>query len=319
MSKLSSAQDISYQIIPPTCNTCSDGAIDFIIPEANNHKYDFLWSNGSTDEDLSGLTLGQYNVQLQNELKEILFYTISIVEYSEPVVIFHFTHSPCAGYNEGTISIEPIGYEGDLELFINGDQREFDTKIEGLSPGEHLVNVYDINGLIGEELIIIDEPKAIEIHSEVGFLHCLTNSAMIDVEINGGTGLYSVNWKDGAIGTMRYNLNPGRYEVVVTDNNYCMATDFIEIPVHSGNMNVKATSVGESGLESQDGAVDLIIEGGKKPLSFNWSNGYEGEDLFFTNAGTYTVMVTDAEGCSVEISVEIPIFSSSSNAKMNFN
>jgi hypothetical protein len=319
MSKLSNAQEITYEVIPPTCNTCNDGVIDFIIPEENDHQYEFLWSNGSTDEDLFGLTVGQYNVQLKNELKEILFYSIEIEDHSDSEVVFKYSHSPCAGYNQGVININPIGYEGEIELVINGQKTKFENKLDGLSPGEYLVSVYDINGLIGEQLIVINEPKAIEINSEVGYLHCLTNSAMIDVDVSGGTGIYSINWDDGSTGMMRHNLSPGRYEVMVTDDNYCITSDVIHIPIHSGSMKVKATSVGESGLESQDGAVDLIIEGGKKPLSFYWSNGYEGEDLFFTEAGTYTVQVTDAEGCNVEISVEVPLYSSATNSSMNFN
>ncbi len=46
-----------------------------------------------------------------------------------------------------------------------------------------------------------------------------------------------------------------------------------------------------------DGSLDMNVEGGQSPLSFNWSNGAETEDLSGLEAGIYEVTVTDDNGC----------------------
>jgi hypothetical protein len=61
-----------------------------------------------------------------------------------------------------------------------------------------------------------------------------------------------------------------------------------------------------SSYGASDGAIDLIVTGGRQPYSFKWSNGSNEEDLSNLKSGRYTVTITDALGkCSVEISFDI--------------
>ncbi|MTB54027.1 SprB repeat-containing protein, partial [Lewinella sp. W8] len=56
---------------------------------------------------------------------------------------------------------------------------------------------------------------------------------------------------------------------------------------------------------SDDGTVDLTVSGGSGSYTYAWSNGATTEDLSGLAAGTYTVVVTDAAGCSGELTVTI--------------
>src|SRR5690606_786848 len=49
--------------------------------------------------------------------------------------------------------------------------------------------------------------------------------------------------------------------------------------------------------------VDLNVSGGTAPYTFDWSNGETTEDIHVTEAGDYSVVVTDAKGCTWEESV----------------
>ena len=50
------------------------------------------------------------------------------------------------------------------------------------------------------------------------------------------------------------------------------------------------------------GAIDLTVSGGMAPYTFNWSNNETTEDISGLGVGTFTVVVTDANGCSEEYS-----------------
>ena len=54
-----------------------------------------------------------------------------------------------------------------------------------------------------------------------------------------------------------------------------------------------------------DGSIDMEVFYGTEPYSFTWSNGLETKDLTELAAGTYSVMVTDAEGCTASRTVTL--------------
>jgi hypothetical protein len=306
MSENARGQSIHYEVIDPSCADCSDGVIDFTI----NYSLvdaEFTWSDGSSFEDMAGIGAGTYNVQIRDiGTGELYFYSIDLNHKTDPVVEIHTEPVTCNGYTNGVVSISARNTQGDILLSVNGSAPQKQTIAKGLGGGYHLVRVYDETGMIEERMITIHEPEPIRISTSVAYLSCLTNSAQIDAEISGGTGRYNTMWSDGLSGSSRYHTSPGEYHLTVTDENFCVATDHVSIPYHSGNMRVRSTSVGESEPGRSDGIIDIEINGGAKPLSFFWSNGYRGEDLYFVSSGVYSVRVKDGEGCEVVIPVEVP-------------
>src|SRR5690606_15985830 len=95
------------------------------------------------------------------------------------------------------------------------------------------------------------------------------------------------------------NVPAGTYTVTVTDENGCTGTisATIEQPVLPLDITGSVTNVlcyGES-----TGAIDITITGGTSPYLFNWSNLASSEDLTGLTANTYTVTVTDFNGCTL--------------------
>ncbi len=306
MTENANGQQISYEVIYPSCADCNDGVIDFTINDTMMQA-EFTWADGSTFEDKSGLAVGSYNVHIRNSLTgELYFYSIDVDHQSQPTIEIFTQDVTCFGYDNGLIMINAKNTSGEVTVSINDDDPLKKTSFEHLKGGEYLVRVFDRNGMIEERSVMISEPNPIEIDINIAYLACLTNSAQIDADISGGSGSYNANWNDGVSGASRYHTAPGEYILTVTDENFCVSTDHVSIPYHTGDMHIRSTSVGESEPGREDGVIDIDINGGQKPLSFFWSNGYRGEDLYFVGSGIYSVRVQDGAGCEVVMPVEVP-------------
>jgi hypothetical protein len=120
--------------------------------------------------------------------------------------------------------------------------------------------------------------------------------------VSGGTGPYTFLWSNGAVTEDIGGLVIGNYTVAITDANGCTANS-------SGNVTGSATTINGSTVVTNvscfggnTGMVDLTPAGGTAPYTFLWSNGATTEDIGGLTAGTYTVIITDAGGCTANAS-----------------
>ncbi|MCZ2337605.1 MAG: HYR domain-containing protein [Chitinophagales bacterium] len=89
----------------------------------------------------------------------------------------------------------------------------------------------------------------------------------------------------------------GTYELTVTNAFGCDSLTSFTLGVHPA---VVATAVVKNTFCDQDnGSIDLTMNSGTSPYTYNWSNGATTEDVTGLAAGTYTVTITDDKGCSV--------------------
>jgi len=127
------------------------------------------------------------------------------------------------------------------------------------------------------------------------------SSGAINLTINGGIAPYQVLWNTGDTTELLNNLPAGTYSVWVTDLGCSESLDVLisEPPALQITLD-KVTDVATSG--SSDGSIEVSVSGGTPGYTFEWTNesgvvvGID-EDLFSQPAGTYTLLVTDANDC----------------------
>jgi hypothetical protein len=179
--------------------------------------------------------------------------------------------------------------------------------ITGLVAGTYDLQVTDANGCTSTASGTVTElPPIIPTVAAVQVPLChgeLTGS--IDLEINGGTPPITYQWSNGAQVQDPAGLGAGVYTVLVTDQFGCEATTSATIvPPPALLLTVSVTNE----TMGNDGAIDLQVSGGTPPYTYAWSNGSTGQDLEMLVGGTYSVEVTDANGCTEVVQVSVNSF-----------
>ena len=144
-----------------------------------------------------------------------------------------------------------------------------------------------------------------------------TDDGGASVNANGGTANYTYLWSpSGGTVSSATNLAAGNYSVVTTDANGCTASSIVTINEPTLlTTNSTTTPVNCNG--GTDGTVNAVVSGGTSNYSFNWQPGnILTASASGLSAGSYTVTVTDANGCiaSSNIAIIEPILLSSSTS-----
>jgi hypothetical protein len=171
--------------------------------------------------------------------------------------------------------------------------------VSGLSPGTYDVTVTDINGCSDQTQVVITEPVVLTpslVSSSDANCFNATDGEIVATG-NGGTTPYAYNWSNGATAANNSNIGAGTYTVTITDNNGCSITDSYSIsePTLLGASMVSIDSV--SCYNLSDGSVEVSANGGSVPYQYAWSAGSGNQINNGLIAGTYTVTISDDNGC----------------------
>ena len=126
----------------------------------------------------------------------------------------------------------------------------------------------------------------------------------IDVSVSGAQGSVSYLWNDGVTTQDRSGLAMGTYSVTATDQGGCTANKSFSI-TQPDSIHLSETHVNASSSTAHDGSITLTVTGGTPPYKYLWSNGKKTKNIKTLGVGTYTVVVTDANGCTATLTVVI--------------
>lgn len=117
-------------------------------------------------------------------------------------------------------------------------------------------------------------------------------------------GPFTYSWSTGATTSSVTGLGTGNYSVTVSSSGCSETVAFSISPL--ALLNAFATSAGETCIGCNDGIAYSYPSGGAPPYSFMWQPGaVTTQDYYNIAPGTYTVCITDANGCTVCDSVTV--------------
>jgi hypothetical protein len=126
----------------------------------------------------------------------------------------------------------------------------------------------------------------------------------IDLTVTGGTPPYSYLWSTGSLLEDINSLAANYYSVEVSDagsNKLTMGITLTEPSalVISGSLNEYANGYHISCYQCSNGIVAINMSGGVSPYSYLWNDDNPSQVHYSMGAGTYSVSVTDANGCTI--------------------
>ena len=122
------------------------------------------------------------------------------------------------------------------------------------------------------------------------------NDGSIDIEV-ANNSVSSFSWDNGSNTEDLTNLSAGIYRVKIetTEGEILWASFEVTAP------EALQAMITQTDLHTAVN-LDLFVQGGVAPYTYNWSNGETNEDVFgITTEGVYEVNVTDADGCQVGV------------------
>ncbi len=265
--------------------------------------FTWLWSNGVTTEDNLGLGIGYYSAIVTLGTCN-LTYSVGVVlnDPDAPVLNASPTNATC-GQSNGTIDLTVTESEPPYTYaWSNGASTE---DVANLAPGTYTVTVTGANGCTEEGSWAIGDvvPFAVSGAATPASSCTVTNGA-VDLTPS-PPGSYTFSWSNGSGTEDLANIPAGTYAVTVSDANGCTATNSFTVEDTATPPSLSATTTAAT-CGQNNGSINLTPSGGTAPYAFAWSNGANTEDLSGVPAGSYTVTVTGANGCTATASATVP-------------
>lgn len=268
--------------------------------------YTYLWSNGAVTEDLANVSAGTYTVLVTDSKGCTTPNSIVITQPDQLAADVTVSNVSCFGYSDGSLTanitggMTPYNYVWQSTSFTYGVNNAI---LPNIPSDDYTVTVTDANGCQVSGAGVVGSPSPLVSSISGTDVSCFggTNGS-IDLSVSGSVPAYNYSWSN-EIGPMPENtqdlnnIPAGEYTVVITDQNLCSATESIIISEPDFPISLSANITHVDCYNTNTGAIELSVAGGTTPYIVSWSNGQVG--LLNTNlfAGSYTVTVTDANGC----------------------
>jgi len=290
-----SSVSLSVTLAAPDCNA-GNGSIDLAV-SGGAAPYSFAWSNGSTTEDLANLSAGLYSVTVTDDNGCSAQRSVFLKENNTLSLKALPTPTSCSGTPSGSLDLTVSGGTGPYSIVWSDGTTTED--IANLSDGLYTVRVEDSKGCTITASYTVSQ-RTFQVPRTITQPTCdgQQDGSIALLEPIGGTAPYTYQWSTGETGTTLTGLERGLYTVTITDATGCSQTLSMSIIAPTAIM-ASATVSSNACQDEGSQAIDLSVSGGTAPYTYQWSNGASTQDLDGLSGGTYTVVITDARGCSI--------------------
>ncbi|TLX73083.1 hypothetical protein E9993_16625 [Labilibacter sediminis] len=280
--------------------------------EGGVEPYSYVWSTGSLQSQISGLSAGEYSVVVTDSTGQQVQLDAQISQPLSAIEINAVVNQSSCGASDGSIQLDVTGGSGDyIYSWSNGAS---EATVIDLPAGNYSVQVTDSLDCSVSKSFNVTEDSDINITLTPNFLEChQEGQGEIISQVEGGVEPYSYLWSNQDTTKALSNVNSGGYALKVTDANGCSAKATTYIGLQ--RLSVITSVVNPTCYGESDGEISVIdVRYGTEPYKYLWNNGDTTQTITGIESGRYKVTVTDANGCQVIRTVNL-----AGRQALNFN
>ena len=240
-------------------NGSSNGIIALSVVGGYSTKT-YLWSNGATTQNLTGLGPGTYSVSVTD--------SFGIVATLGGGTLVNTTPAAGSATTQNRSSI---------------------------SAGTYAVTVTDSVGTTASASFVVASPASsapptASLSSTNPTTYGGTNGS-VALTVSEGTSPFTYAWSNGATTQNLSSVGAGTYSVTVTDSSSQTGTASVTLTSPPG---ASLSPTNPSTFGGTNGSVNLTVSQGTSPFTYSWSNGATTQNVSSLSVGTFSVTVTDA-------------------------
>ncbi len=269
---------------------CQGGSVTLTASAGSSYS----WSNGESTQSITVSAAGNYSVTVTdvNGCNSSASATVNVFTPQAASISASGPLSFCQG---GSLSLTASA--GSSYSWSNGESTQ---SITVSTTGNYSVTVTDANGCISSASATVNvfTPQTASISASGPLSFCQGGS----VTLTASEGS-SYSWSNGESTQSITVSAAGNYSVTVTDANGCISSASENVTVFTP----QAASISASGPLSfcQGGSVSLDAVGG---TSWLWNTGSTSPGIQVNSSGTYSVNITDVNGCSSQAEAVVTVW-----------
>lgn len=275
-------------ISEPTGCRFDDGSIELVLDSLQG-PFSISWTHATSEDSsfVDSLGYGSYQAIVTNG-EGCIDSVAALVENENglAIEIVNFEAESCPDQNDGSILIQTVGGEGDLDLIWSHDSTLVDSQAIDLSPGLYEVGVVDSTGCVAKDSVMIEAAPELTWDATIEPADCGVNNGSIIISMNETSLLSTISWNPSNSQSLQLtDANAGNYSITLIDTNNCTYSDTFEITAQN-NLEVFATPNYE-GINAGDTVLlSATTSNGVSGYTFSWT-----PDTYMTCANCATTQV----------------------------
>jgi len=292
-----------------TCGSSDGTATANVSGGTSPYTYNWSTTPAQSTSTATGLSGGNYTVTITDANGCTQSATVAIsVSSGVSASILSQTNASCNGDNDGSATASVSGGTSPYTYSWSTAPTQTTITATGLSAGNYSVTVIDMNGCSNTITVSITEPTVITLTPSQTNVSCNGGSdGSGTASSTGGTSPYTYSWNTAPAQTTitATGLSAGTYTVIITDAGGC--TSAANITITQPGAMTASMSATNAVCGSNNGSATVAAAGGTSPYIYVWTTAPVQTTATATglSAGTYSVTITDANGCTATSSVAV--------------
>jgi hypothetical protein len=280
-----------------TCIGATDGYVDLMVG-GGTAPYTVWWTDTSSLFQRTNLGSGNYYFHVQDTLGCEIYDSLTLTEPELAIVITTGSVLNCYGDQTGTVVAQATSLHAPFTYSWNqGAQTD---SVANLSAGSYTVIVTDSRGCSVTSSATVTQPDQFIAYAFGTYIGCGSQIGLLSASASGGNPPYTYLWNNGSTQNFMNNQPLGTYYVTIMDSHGCLdSAEAVIVSPPSLQATVTNYSTSCDSITTVPAAhISVSASGGVLPYMYLWSNGSTQDSLDNLTTGYYTVIVTDANGCT---------------------